>query len=74
MPPEQSQNGPHTFRICFDLTDRSSPSFVRGVPYVVDRVVKDFRAPSQEVAIMAWRAWALTKGGDVGAMHYVNQI
>lgn len=63
-----------TFRICFDLTDRTSASFVRGVPYVVDRVVKDFRAPSREAAIMAWRAWALTKGRDVGAMHYVNRI
>ena len=48
--------------------------FVASTAYVVDRVVKDFRAPSREVAIMAWQAWALTKGGDVGAMHYVNRI
>ena len=74
MTDELSPSGPHTFRICFDLTDRTSPSFVRGVPFVVDRVVKDFRAPSREIAIMAWKAWALTKGGDVGAMHYVNRI
>lgn len=64
----------YTFRICFDLTDRTSVSFVRGVPNVVDRVVKDFHAPSRKVAVMAWQAWALTKGEDVGAMHYVNRI
>lgn len=63
-----------TFRICFELTDRTSASFVLGMPFVVDRVVKDFRALSQEVAIMAWRSWALTRHGDVGAMHYVNRI
>lgn len=63
-----------TFRICFDLTDRTSASFVPGVPFVVDRVVKDFRAPSREDAIVAWRAWALMRNGDAGAMHYVNRI